>query len=658
MSWNKTIKVIRTFNFGLWAKAALKPCSRETKRRKRRDKKHTLALPAAEYDLLEHHFAPAGYQTLRALITASGQAKQALQALLQTLHHEERDENGNLLSASLLIPITSEKKQQDAQKLLEKPINQILDKGAKEAARPRYSNLSYHFTGFCEHEGQLCIRAETYRRFSWLGADNQTYSDGETLDAKLGLQILLYSWVGFSLDWSAVPTLARAGVCQIAAQDYNSYLELLADGKKVSWASLEERDPELRVQTWRRSLLNLLLDLRPLATATLRDLYPADYDEDDPRGDRLVIIDPDFVNVARSPSAKRQAVNFVSSDSLILYYWPRDGRTYLALPAFQGVAATSPLGQIAHQSTPNPFWWHPYATEFLPVPLWPGKKLKAKPTHLLVPVEMRPPRRLQEWLSGKDGRKANWTLITERTGNRERRKNQSRWTLHLCTSREVTVTLRPNYMGVHWGEDGLLYYTVLSPTGSLLHQGTLQGDLALRTGLAEQDKLMVEQAQQLWAWRTFGEKLERESVLISQNLIRLAAEHDANLSLEKVDWVDKSHGNRFANRRYSMWDYARTRKTIMYCGWERRVNNQDSPIHTVYEPRDFFLRFTCPHCGAIRTKGQTAENANTHYIGEQLHCRKCSFTGVLTGHDKSLLAAKIGLAAGQKLEAKAAEAQN
>lgn len=600
-------------------------------------------------------------KVLSASITAVGVATVKLLRRLQDCMAAHEDSQGRLLHVDLLIPFPPDKLAQAQAAVAITPERQakiadrrakLAHKGAKEQARPMYPT-AYRAMEIIEQAGFYFLRCRVAEAFGWRSAGGKTKgqwcTDVDKIDATIGLQGLLKSWV--PIDWNEVPSVLRAGACQQAAQQFNSNIGLIAKDMKASYPSLAERDPARRQAVWQAAINRVILGTHPLEQKLAREVHPGKYAADDPRGDRLVVTDSDWLSFVQSPFPQRQALNFVKSTDTPVYTCATDEGLYIALPLFDGVAATSPLGQLSRE--PEAVWWHTRIDEFTPLPLWPSRHLTCRKKLLLVPLQTRKPDRVIELLSGQDGRKVNWSLLTETRGTRGRRRNKVWFMPHVATSRQVEPHLRPNVLGIHFGTEPILWWTVRrGHDGQVIERGHIGQNEILTAGLAGQLKLVERQGEQRWVGqRKFSGELKRRTDDAARIIVELAAAHDANLTLEKIAWVEKRRGGRQANRRFSMWNYAQLPKRTEWMGLERQIDRQPAPVVTVTRVSDYLLRYTCPKCSACRRAKQTRDNATTWREGDILHCRQCSYEGTVPDEHQADLVSAEGVAAYHKLSA-------
>lgn len=154
--------------------------------------------------------------------------------------------------------------------------------------------------------------------------------------------------------------------------------------------------------------------------------------------------------------------------------------------------------------------------------------------------------------------------------------------------------------------------------------------------------------------KRFAKELRRRTDEVAKHIVQLAVEHDANLALEHIKWVEKRRGGPDLNRRHSMWNFSQLPDRIEWLGLERRINRRNDPVATV-RVSDYVLRYTCPVCGACRKPKQKPSQADTWRKGEVLMCRKCGREGPVPDSAQARLAASNGVVTVAKLRARLEE---
>lgn len=625
----------------------------------------TLSVGLRTYDDAPDPLDQLHARILREVVTQQGVAVQWMLERMLERSVFEADDEGNLVSVDLFIPVTLDREQRARELIAQERKDAPLNAGPKEAARPRYHN-GYRMEEIVQRNGERNVRCRLAERFSWVPERGplrgKRQHDIDIIDATKGLQGLLKTWM--PPEWSSVPSALRAGVCQQAAQQFNSHVGLLGKGEKASFPSLQERNPVQRQDHWHQALRNLVQGETPFEYVRLRDLQPDKYADDDPKGDREVNTDPDWVTFVCSPFPARQTLNFVKSNDVIVCRGPeredynrrrgkrrqrkqRKGQQipcfYAALPIVAGVELETPLGRIIEEHQEELGWWKDLTSEFEPLPAWSGSKISRRRDLLLVPIETRNPAWIERMLSGHHGRRVCWSLLVERRGTCQG-KNKAKWELRIATSRNVLPLLRPNVLGIHFGMEPILWWTLMDGTGSMLEEGRIERNEILTEGLAKQLRLHEVQGQQRWVGgKRFEAELKRRTDDVARTIVLLAASKNANLALENIQWVDKRHGGRDANRRHSMWNFSKLKDRIVWMGLERQRDDQNDPVVTVKEVSDYVLRYTCPGCGGCRSAGQTQAVATTWREGDTLHCRPCGYTGHIPDNHQATLVAHRGV---------------
>lgn len=596
-------------------------------------------------------------QALQEAVTVFGVAVQhvlgQLQELLQVT--PESPEDAMLELANLYIPIISDQERTQALARI-RGVNRdgtlkqhpaVVEHPTSAAqARPWYAN-SYHMVELTGFHGRECVRCEAARRFFWRPnrgpLKDKLLSDVAMIDPTQGLQGLLKSWL--KPDLSHIPSPLRAGVCQQAAQQLNSYLGLRAIGAaNTQYPSLLQRDPYLRSAQWRSHLERLLSSTHLLQQVSLRELDPDKYTEEDEKGDRLVLVDEDWRGFIRSPFPKRFPLNFVKSTDVVLYCYQPQDRLFAALPIFRGVPERSVLGRIAQHD--ELFWWHSQVERFAPLPFWAGRILVPNRDTLLMPISYHRRRsqrrahheRFRRFFTGIGDRRVCWSLVVERPVRRGGHTSMQRG-LQMPTVREVAPNVRPHVLGIHFGTEPIAWWHLLDGRGHTVSTGRREGNEILNEALRKSLRLREEQKELRWVGgRKFEAELRRRTVDIARQIVQLAEECNANMALEVISWVRKSGGNPEINRRFSLWNYSQLLKRIRWQGHEWA-----EPVETIAEVSDYILRYTCPSCGACRKAKQKQEDADTWREADVLHCRKCGYEGMVPDDLQARLVAQHGL---------------
>lgn len=609
-------------------------------------------------------------------VVAAGVAVQQILAELQRAVKINKDEDSGIISADLIFPCQSndlpraENLMRQERKVLPE-VNPKTGKpySPKDRARPQWRN-SYRLEEILlgQEQDVRLLRFRIAERFGWTDRRGDRQEELDVAGAKIPLQQIIQSWL--KPDLSSLPSNIRSGVCQQAAQQFLSNIGLVASDTQptTSFPSLEDRDPQKREEAWLSSLETLVSSKEPFDYQLAREVYPGKFADDDPRGDRLVNCSPLWRNFASSPFPRRLPLNFIKASDIVVYRrrWTetqRKGklvdkeRLYAALPLFTGLSPDSPLGRLA--DNPVLFWWRNHLSEFEAMPAWSGAELTSRQKILLVPLCYDPPTnkkgevrkryngsirssRFEQALSSQDGRKVNWSILTESRGSRGKGRGKSRWLIHFATSREVSVSPRERVLGIHFGVDPIIWWSLQNSDGKILVEGDFSGNPVLDEALRAKGRLEGDQRNGRWIGdRRFAPEIKRRTYEIARAIIALAAEHNAALALEDIGWVDKQHGGKDANLRFTLWNFAALKTTIKNLAADR-LDISPEAIPVVPSVSDYLLRFTCPACGACRSKGKNEETAETWRTDDSLHCRKCGFEGEIPDVQQARLVASVG----------------
>lgn len=599
-----------------------------------------------------HQQGPArkGSELLTEAMTAVSVAIQATMLQLKAAMHLERDSQGHIVFLDLIFPCQLRDIDR-AEKNVAKELRQLQPKltGPRGEAQPLYRN-SYRLEEVLINEaGVSTIRFRIAQAFGYWSRRGKEQLWQRTLDMIPAtiLQQVINSWL--RPDFRNVPTALRAGVAQHAAQQFLSHIGLHEEGSQKPIYPNEERDPNIRLQLWREALERIERSATPFAVVTARELDPRKYAAGDARGDRLVTVDGDWQAFATSPFSHQLPLNFVAAGHVVVYRRTGQGsdRLYAALPILDGIGPDSRLWQLAQ--APELAWWHRHVAEFTPLPAWAGATLtsgkKRRPRNLMVvPLAFARSRygrelfdrksydRFVSALSGTDAREVCWSLLLV---------NQGHYYLHFVTAREVVPVLRPNVLGIHFGTDPIVWWSVVDSSGASLTEGKIEGNEILSAGLSAKLRLEVAQGQGRWVGeRRFTKQLKQRTYEVARAILKVAEAHNANVAFESISWVDKRSGGPEANRRFSMWNFSDLPKLLQWYALDRLA----VPIKTVAKVSDYTLRFTCPACGACRAAKQKPEHATTRREGEILSCRKCGYDGPVADDHQAELVARIGAA--------------
>lgn len=515
---------------------------------------------------------------------------------------------------------------------------------ARTLAEPRYSN-SYRLIEIFSDNGLDKIRFRLAERFQYEDARGNKRQAITRLPAQI-LQGMLRSWL--KVDLSSVPKDLRDGVYQKAAEQLNSFIELVAGQEQApSFPSLLERNPTLRLESWKESLGRIAGNRQGFEYKSQRELNPSKFSSGDARGNRMVNVDPDWVNFSRSPFPRRFPGNFVRSDAVRVFWrrWAERAtrgelqkeRLYACIPLFAGVASDSSLGRLAEEE--KLFWWQKHRDEFEALPAFGKVSLPKGNTAVLVPLEYYNPRSgrepILESVLSDPRREVCWSLLVERpTLHRQRHGKKRRlydhgreWYLDFATATKVLETpKRPNVLGIHFQPEPMISWALAGPDRSILDRGQIPGNPVLSEALAK--KLRLEEDQKGYRWvgdKKFRKQLKQRTYEVARSILDLAVQKNASLAIENISWVDKRSGNASENSRFSLWNFSDLAGLLKWLSMERPEYRIP-----VAEVSDYILHLTCPSCSACRKSGQLKGKADTWLEAGVLHCRKCGFEGKRT----------------------------
>lgn len=613
-------------------------------------------------------------QVLQETITLVSSAVQSILLQLEDSLESDFNSENQLNWVDLFIPCKTRDLKRAFENVAKERRKAPTDKGDKENARPQYKN-SYHLEEMIGRGDFNYLRFRIAEAFFWRASRGEVKGkllrDLNMIDVTQGLQQVIMGWLRPELNH--LPLASRAGVCQQAAQQLLSHIGLINKPiqPKTTFPNLEIRDAAAVEERRLRLLEKLAGRTQPFEYKTARELKPGQYDETDKRGDRLVNVDPDWLAFIGDSEPRPLPVNFVKSSDIVVYRreWPagrqaeelkrnpqrgsqypvnrsratrQTSRLYAALPLFKNVPPDSTLGRLARQE--KLFWWRRHLAEFRVLPAWPDKRLSAKDPMLLVPLQYDPPKinkpsRFESVLSGLNGFEVNWSLLVQKGYGLK-----AKWEIHFAVSRQVAdsrqvlLRRREKILGVHFGADQKIYWALINQTGGDIIQ---EGNLAM-TVLDEalQAKLKLEEVQDTLAWvggQRFGAELKRQTYAVAKTIVQLAADLGANLALEEINFVDKKKGGPKANLRFSLWNYSNLARAI-----EDKGLDHNDPVPVAARISDYWLRFTCPVCGAVRKAKEEKGEETTIFQNGFLICRKCNFSGAVSDEAQARLTARLG----------------
>lgn len=441
-------------------------------------------------------------------------------------------------------------------------------------------------------------------RIAWGTARQGTDEEGKPtsswavghLDAKFQLQQFFAS-ACYDSSLAALPTLYRDGACQEAAQQLTSHLALFDSGTvtEAVFPTTEERDAVAQRRRWEEALERFCRSPRPCAYRRARELNPDAYAEDDPRGDRLVNVDPDWRVVMASPVPRRTPLLFVSGASVRLYrrIWrpdadPRTVRagTYAAIPIGKEQFARLPAAVRAEVC-----WWRKDGVRETFSALLPPRQ-KARETQkpgtkplsgpsLRTPLLLIPLSYGRKWSEQRIFRALTrlpiqWARIVHRSFRRGARQNREKWFLQLTIGYQAPTAVPTRVLGIHFGLDDLYHWAVVEDRGpgndpTLVAEGVHRGNPILAHGLAKKAGVEWHQAKGRWVGgRVYGKELATDTHRVVNQMIRLAQEQrggtggPAGIGVEHIRWVEKRGPSSAANRRFSAWNYGQLRTFLVY----------------------------------------------------------------------------------------------
>lgn len=381
-----------------------------------------------------------------------------------------------------------------------------------------------------------------------------------------------------------VPKPLRPGMTQEVGQQLTSHL-MLADSGTVALAAYpttEERDAIQRRAAWEGALARACHRAEPFPYQRARDLDPAKYRPEDPRGDREVNVDPDWRTVVRSPKARRSPLLYVRGGDVRLYrrVWkrpgtrpgdpPRAGRaTYAAIPVDPAFLESLPPDLRAAAG-----WWQRpgVLTTFSPLLAVQGSLRPTDPI-LLVPLSYGRKRTERYIFPALARLPIQWVRLVHRTYRRG--GAHEKWFLQLTIGYAVPKPFPKHVLGVHFGIDNVYYWALVEDRGvgqepALIEEGRMEGNPILRHGLAEKDQLEWDQARERWVGGdVYAPALRGDTHLVADRILALArakgtAALPSGIGVERIRFVPKGGGSPAENRRFSAWNYGQLRKIIAY----------------------------------------------------------------------------------------------
>lgn len=386
--------------------------------------------------------------------------------------------------------------------------------------------------------------------------------------------------------FALVPEPLRPGTTQEVGQQLCSHL-MLADSGAVALAAFpttEQRNPQLRRAAWEAALNRVCRRVTPFPYEKARDVNPAKYRADDPRGDRTVNVDPDWHVVVGSQEPRRTPLLFVTGGSVRLYrrVWTRPGRrpgspartsraTFAAIPV--GAAFLDTLESKLRFAVN---WWQQPDVLRTFTPLLPEHRtLKATDKVLVVPLAYGRKRTEQRTLPALSHLPVQWARLVHRAYRRG--EEREKWFLQLTIGYAAPRPFPPRVLGVHFDLDNAYYWALAEDRGEgqepiFLAEGQVVGNPILARGLGEKEGLEWDQARGRWVGgKVYAPALRMDTHRVVDDILRLAREKGAGeipagLGVERIHWVPKGEGPPDANRRFSAWNYGQLPTFLKYKG--------------------------------------------------------------------------------------------
>jgi hypothetical protein len=436
---------------------------------------------------------------------------------------------------------------------------------------------------------------------------------------------------------------------------------------EIAFPTIEDRNPATRRADYEAALDALLIDVRPLAYTRARDLDPRLFAEDDRRGDRLVVNDERWLAIMRSPDPHPIPLLFVSGGSVRIVQGEAkikagvskpdrhrghftlneqvrkdrllNGQTdhgtkvraYYALlpvldtddPVIQKILERRDLCKAANPRSRG----RGLKLKLSGVPIQ-NASAKVNKRDLMLPLSFDS-RRMEKILSRSDLEIA-WARVV--------RKGDT-WAVQF-TPRifyKVVQGAHP-VLGVSFGIDAILSWSLINAEGDLVRQGQLSSNQQIAAFLASKRKVEWNQAKGRWVGgdKRFASQLGGIAHEVSNQIVGLAQHFGAVVSIHDIQWVEKSGPDALTNELFTAWNYGQLRRQA---GYKLPLHHCGKPAFT----HDFLVHFTCPSCGALRETGEKPNEATTWITGDTLHCRNCGYNGTPNGLERSLIVAKDSL---------------
>lgn len=516
-----------------------------------------------------------------------------------------------------------------------------------------------------------------------LGRDGLPLYRKEAINVTLGLQQLIASFMK-PARLLALPTELRNGVAQEIAQQIMSHVQLDDSGEveQANFPTVESRHPGQRQQSYLDSLDRSCRRTTPFERKPYSEVNHERFariaKQDPLLADKLekreVIVDSDWDNVRRTPFPPQTPLLIATSDAAQIFAGEKQveagiskadmcrgvdkleaarlkvrkpdkvmERGYTTIrPYFVALPLINPDDEgtksiLVNRDQRRQGKRRGWDFKLCSLPMWgdepyrPTVGKRGKGTQrVLVPIEFGQEYQLQ---------RLRHPMVEPCWSRLVRRDDEFVWQLTYKMS--VPVISEPTrVLGVHLGIDYIISWALLDESGRLMEQDQIKDNPVMAVHQRATRAREVNQRAGRWVGgRTHADQLETIAYQLVHQLLGLARDKQAWLSVEKIEWVDKKGHRAADNLRFSGWNYGQLRRFLDY---KAPLVGQPVP----YEVPQFVMDLTCPHCGAIRQKGQKKDDANTWLDLKTriLTCRKCGVSGPISGHDQAAIAARAALA--------------
>jgi hypothetical protein len=437
---------------------------------------------------------------------------------------------------------------------------------------------------------------------------------------------VLSSW-GRYPEMEALPATLRGGLAQKVAEQLLSYVQLKDEDLNTSFPSTEERSPDKKRTGWLEALNRIGGNMSGFEYKRARDLDPTIH-EDDPRGNRRINVDPDWIAFVDLPDVDRFPGTFEKNDVVVYrrytddkakesgkeHYATNQGRLYALVP-------------VSEVTDPRFLWWTNHKMEFSPLEAFGERKWPKKPCHVMVPLEYRD----NLDILSDPKRSVKKTILVEEQEHRPGRHGHKgnnipflgkRWVLKFSTESVVNSRETDKILGVHFHEEDekLSVVWMLMKDGSEIRRGEFTQEHILDYAVLRKEYLEGLQRSHRWVGgKQFRHELKRRTEELALRIVAIAQEHSASILIEDIKHVPKQGQGHDRNSKHSLWNYASLSAKIEFFAKDRHG------LHTERR-NEFVLKFKCPKCGAIRKGGENKDTATTWREGNVLHCRKCRET--------------------------------